>query len=118
MHRHRPTCSTTALSLFGPVHISRSLSLIFAAFCSSLVKDLLNWLPPRRLACLTALGALDHGLLELVGHLPPLADLGVLPHSLHIARVVIADVFEGCEKDVCLVVVEYAVCIRRSDERC
>lgn len=82
-----------------------------ASFCTlSLVKDLLDGLPPRRLAGLAALGAGDHGLLELVRHLPPLAHLGVLAHPLHVARVVVADVFEGREEDVRLVVVEYAVC--------
>lgn len=85
-------------------------------FLSSLVKDLLDWLPPRGLAGLAALGARDHGLLELVRHFPPLAHLGVLAHSLHVAGVVVADIFEGREEDVCLVIVEYAICDEKSVE--
>lgn len=79
----------------------------------SLVEHLLQRLPPRGLAGLAALGAGDQALLELIRHLPPLADLWVLAHPLHVARVVVADVFEGGEEDVRLVVVEYAVCGQR-----
>lgn len=66
----------------------------------SLVKDLLNGLPPRRLAVLAALGPWDQRLLELVRHLPPLPHLGVLPHSLHVASVIVSDVFESRKEDV------------------
>lgn len=82
-----------------------------------LVEDLLDGLPPGRLASLAALGSWYKGLLELVCHLPPLAHLWVVLHPLHVTCVIIADVFEGCEQDVREVIVEYAVYIQRNNAR-
>jgi hypothetical protein len=47
--------------------------------------------------------------LKAVCHLPPLLDLGVLPHALHIASPVISYIFEGREEDVGLRIMENRV---------
>ena len=74
------------------------------------IEDLRERLPPGRAVRLAARGARHNRLLPAVGHLPPLADPGVLLHALHISTVIISDVLEGGEEDARLLVVEYTVC--------
>lgn len=45
-------------------------------------------------------------LLEAIRHLPPLLDLGVLSHALHVSSPIISYVFEGREEDVGLRIME------------
>jgi hypothetical protein len=73
------------------------------------VKDLLNRLPPRRVSGFTALGPGDQRLLETVCHLPPLSHLRIIFHLLHIARIIVAHIFEAGEKDAGAWVMEYAI---------
>jgi hypothetical protein len=73
------------------------------------IEHLLNALPPRRLPTLTARRSRDQTLLVAVRHLPPLPNLGVLAHLLHVALVVVAGVLEGGEEDVGCGVVEDGV---------
>ena len=77
---------------------------------SGLVKDLLDRLPPRWLSRLAVLRSRNHRFLEPIRHLPPLPNLGVLPHLLHIAFIVVADIFEVGKEDASAGVVEDAVC--------
>lgn len=74
------------------------------------VKHLLNRLPPWRIPRLGARRSLDQSLLPRVGHLPPLADLGVGAHAFHVGGEVVTDVSEGGEEDGGIFVVEDAVC--------
>lgn len=64
-------------------------------------------LPMRHECC----GNLTY-LLHLVRHGPPLPDFGVVAHLLHIAGVVVTDVFEAGKEDAAGVVPGDAICFR------
>jgi hypothetical protein len=76
-----------------------------------IVEHLFDALPPSWLSINTALRTLNERLLVTVRHLPPLLYLWILPHFLHIARPVVADVLEACEKDARSWVVEDGICL-------
>ena len=80
-----------------------------ALFTLRLVEDLLNWLPPRRLAGLGAHCTRHETLLPGICHLPPFSHTRVLCHLFHVATVIRADVFERGEENVALIIVENAV---------
>lgn len=73
------------------------------------IKDLLDGLPPVRVPRLGARGALDEALLPRVGHLPPLANLWVLSHALHVCGEIVANVLEAGEEEGGVLVVPDAV---------
>jgi hypothetical protein len=62
------------------------------------VENLLYGFPPARLASFRACRALHEALLVAVGHFPPLSDLGVSCHSLHIPSIVVPDILEAGKK--------------------
>ena len=73
------------------------------------IEHLLQALPPRWRAGQTALRAFDERLLVAVGHPPPLLDLGILRHLLHVACPIVADVLEGGEEDVAIRIIKDGV---------
>ena len=74
--------------------------MTYRSLDSRCVEYLLQTLPPSRLPSQAALRALHERLLVAISHPPPLLDLGVVRHLLHVACPVVTNVFEGREENV------------------
>jgi hypothetical protein len=73
------------------------------------VEYLLNSFPPCWFTIMATLRTWYKRLLVAISHLPPLLDLGVVPHALHISSPIISYVFEGRKEDVGLRIMENRV---------
>lgn len=65
-----------------------------AACCSIHMKDLLKRFPPPWLTSLARYSPRYQRLLKSIGHPPPLPNLGVRPHLLHVALIIITHILE------------------------
>lgn len=94
------------------IHSTTRLSSYLPIRCSSLVKDLLQRLPPTRRPGLGAHGPRNQTLLKTARHFPPLPDPGILGHAFHIADVVVANVLVGPKEKTRAAVIIYAICVK------